>query len=61
MSEVKLPVLAWLMLEELVGGSPSAEVALGLDRRTDFAGLVYLLNGFFLETRVVKERLEKLV
>ena len=60
MSEVKLPVLAWLMPGELVGGSRSAEAALGVDRRTGSAGLVYLLNGL-LEEGVVKKRSEKLV
>ena len=34
MSEVKLPVLAWLMPTELVGGSRSEEAALGIDGRT---------------------------
>ena len=59
-SEIKLPVLTWLMPVELVGGSRSAEATLGVDCRTGSAGLVYLLNGL-LEEGVVKERLEKLV
>ena len=58
--EVKLPVLAWLMPLELVGGSWSEEAALGIDRRTGSAGLLSLLNGL-LEEGVVKEKLEKLV
>lgn len=48
-SEVKLPVLAWLMPLELVGGSQSVEAALGIDHRTGSAGLVYLLNGLLEE------------